>query len=31
MLESLFITAICVGATVSLAMLVLGFVIGEDL
>lgn len=31
MIESLFITAICVGATVCIALLVTGFVIGEDL
>lgn len=31
MIESLFVTAICVGITVCLALLVTGFLIGEEL
>jgi hypothetical protein len=30
MIESLFITAICIGATVSMVLLVTSFLIGED-
>jgi hypothetical protein len=30
MIESLFVTAICIGATVSMVLLVTSFLIGED-